>query len=192
MGDDFKFIDDDCTDHVEAMERIKKRFFFHEYRLPSYLSSIFSQSYEALENRLILPACTGFINGIEASLRIVLKEYSIRNIFLDLDPKITLNNRLLNDAREIGLPVELLAFPKEDDFLEKITSKSKPEKYAEIVRLRHNFCHGNVLEFINKDLGEGNYFFTPECTLPVALNLLEISRRWVPQLGEFRKSYMDD
>lgn len=192
MGYDFKFIDEDCKNHIEAMDRFKRRSFFHEHRLPSYLSYIFSQSYEALENRLILPACTGFLNGIEASLRVVIEEYSTRNLVLDLDPKILLNNRLLNDARKIGLPVELLAFPEEDDFLEKITSTSKPVKYAEIVRLRHNFCHGNVMEFINKDLGQGYYFFTPECTLPIAFNLLEISRRWVPQLGEFRKSYIDD
>ncbi|HCC5836615.1 TPA: hypothetical protein M5841_003884 [Citrobacter farmeri] len=90
-------------------------------------------------------------------------------------------------AHTKGLPVKLLAFQGEDDFIEKITSTAKPSPNAEIVRIRHNLCHGNILEYVNTELGESNAFFTPECCRALAITLLNISKSWASGLGDFRK-----
>ncbi|WP_426727369.1 hypothetical protein [Enterobacter cloacae complex sp. 288G10] len=47
-----------------------------------------------------------------------------------------------------GMPVTLLAFPEEQDLLTKIAEGAPKRPYAEIVRVRHNLCHGNILEHI--------------------------------------------
>jgi len=84
--------------------------------------------------------------------------------------------------------VEKLAFPDEDDFIEKLESIKPNLQNVKIVRIRHNLCHGNILEYINKDLGENNHFFTPECCLKLAIQLLIVSKAWVEALGNFRKA----
>lgn len=106
----------------------------------------------------------------------------------ELDPKIILNNKLLISARAAGLPVEKLAFPGEADFIEKLESTGPKKINVEIVRVRHNLCHGNILEYINKELGESNKFFTPECCLNLAMQLLIVSKAWVEELSKFRKA----
>jgi hypothetical protein len=83
------------------------------------------------------------------------------------------------------MPVLALAFPGESDLLEKLKAKTPLVK---IVRVRHDLCHGNVLSYVNKELGEGNYFFTPECVRPLAQTLLDICVRWTEALGVFRKA----
>ncbi len=106
----------------------------------------------------------------------------------ELDPTRILSNRLLVAARAAGLPVNKLAFPEETDFIQKLESIKPNIRNVEIVRVRHNLCHGNILEYINKELGEDNYFFTPECCLKLAVQLLIVSKAWVEELGKFRKA----
>ena len=106
----------------------------------------------------------------------------------ELDSTRILSNRLLVAARVAGLPVNKLAFPEETDFIQKLESVKPNIRNVEIVRVRHNLCHGNILEYINKDLGGDNYFFTPECCLKLAMQLLIVSRAWVEELGKFRKA----
>lgn len=55
-----------------------------------------------------------------------------------------------------------------------------------IGRVRHNLCHGNILEYINKESGDDYPFFTPECCLKLAVYLGAISKSWVQELGKFR------
>lgn len=83
------------------------------------------------------------------------------------------------------MPVSELAFPGEAHFEAKLGGKTP---HVEIVRTRHNLCHGNVLEWLNKDLGVDNLFFTPECVRPLVGVLLDISSRWAAALGAFRRA----
>lgn len=55
-----------------------------------------------------------------------------------------LSNALLRKAYRAGLPVTLLAFPDEQDLLTKIADGAPKLPHAEIVRTRHNLCHGNI------------------------------------------------
>ncbi|MGE8560538.1 MAG: hypothetical protein ACN6NJ_06285 [Acinetobacter sp.] len=76
-----------------------------------------------------------------------------------LDASKLLSNRLLKVAYEKNLPIETLAFPNEDDFLAKLFENDRLKKVnVEIVRTRHNLCHGNILEFVNTNLGEDFVF----------------------------------
>ena len=76
----------------------------------------------------------------------------------ELAPVKTLSNRLLKSAHDAGMPIEALAFPKEINFLEKLESKKPNQVNTEVVRIRHNLFHGNILEYINTELGEDNAF----------------------------------
>jgi hypothetical protein len=105
----------------------------------------------------------------------------------ELDSIKTLSNNLLKSAKESGLPVEALAFPGEHDFLEKLETKRPNQVNVEIVRIRHNLCHGNILEYINTELGEHNAFFTPECCHELAKILHLVSKGWAVQLGFFKR-----
>nr|WP_233341278.1 hypothetical protein [Escherichia coli] len=67
---------------------------------------------------------------------------------VDLSDMATLSNALLRRAHRAGMPVTLLAFPDEQDLLTKIADGAPKLPYAEIVRVRHNLCHGNILEHI--------------------------------------------
>lgn len=73
------------------------------------------------------------------------------------------------------MPVHLLAFPDESDFSSKLLSAKPNRVDVEIVRQRNNICHGNIFEFINRDLGRPNAFFTPECLQELGEVLLELS-----------------
>jgi len=53
--------------------------------------------------------------------------------------------------------------------------------------LRNNICHGNIYEFINRELGPENSFFTPECLRELSETLLKISYHWAEELGKFRR-----
>lgn len=129
-----------------------------------------------------------FLNGIEASLRITLAQIENPKLVEELDPKKLLSNRLLKSARDLGVPVDALAFPLEKNFIDKLQSKKPNLENVEVVRVRHNLCHGNILEYINKDLGEGQEFFTPECCRELALTLYIVSKEWAKQLGKFRQT----
>lgn len=104
-----------------------------------------------------------------------------------LSVKAWVGNSLLLTAKSNGLPIEALIFPEENLFLEKLNSKKPNKTDVEIVRIRHNLCHGNFLEYTNTSLGKGNHFFTPECCRPLAHQLYDLCCEWTVQLSEFRK-----
>jgi len=166
----------------------EERTFFVKHNLGAEVHWFFSQGLEALKRELILPACSSFIIGIESSLRVTMAQIEKPAPVEELDPTRILSNRLLVAARAAGLPVDKLAFPDENDFIQKLESVKPNLKNVEIVRVRHNLCHGNILEYINKELGENNYFFTPECCSKLALQLLIVSKAWAEELGKFREA----
>ena len=86
------------------------------------------------------------------------------------------------------MPVESLAFPGEADFLAKLASEKPNRVDVELVRQRNNICHGSIFEYINRELGPTNSFFTPECLKPLAFALLDVSWVWAEELGKFRRS----
>lgn len=129
----------------------EEKFFFMHHNLGAEVHWFFTQAVQALKSELYLPACTSFINGIEASVRVTMAQLEKPTRVKELDPIKTLSNRLLNSAKELGLPVEALAFPNEGDFLEKLETKRQNQINVEIVRIRHNLCHGNILEYINTE-----------------------------------------
>lgn len=182
-------MDEDLRQHLEQVRlEHEDRIFFLKHYLGAEVHWFFSQGSEALKQGLILPACSSFIIGIEASLRVTMAQIEKPALVEELDPIRILSNRLLVAARAAGLPVNKLAFPEETDFIQKLESVKPNIRNVEIVRIRHNLCHGNILEYINKELGEDNYFFTPECCLKLAVQLLIVSKAWVEELGKFRKA----
>jgi hypothetical protein len=181
MNDEFqKFIDEGIKAH-------KEKIFFIEQNLGAEIHWFFTQAVQALKSELYLPACTSFLNGIEASLRITMAQVEKPSRVTELDPIKTLSNRLLVSAKELGLPIKALAFPGECDFLEKLETKRPNQVYVEVVRIRHNLCHGNILEYVNTELGEQDAFFTPECCRELANLLHIVSKEWAIQLGVFRR-----
>lgn len=182
-------MDEELQQHLEQVRREhEERMFFLQHHLGAEVHWFFSQGSEALKQGLILPACSSFIIGIEASLRVTMAQINRPAPVGELDPTRILSNRLLIAARSAGLPVEKLAFPAEADFFQKLESIKPNQRNVEIVRVRHNLCHGNILEYINKELGEDNHFFTPECCLKLAMQLLIVSKAWVEALGIFCKA----
>lgn len=165
----------------------KEKIFFIEQGLGADIHWFFTQGFQALKNDLYLPACSSFIIGIEASLRITLSKLliPISGRVRELDRVKTLSNKLLICGREEGIPINLLAFTNESDFNEKLSSKKPNIQNVEIVRVRHNLCHGNILEYVNTELGEQNVFFTPECCRELATSLYDMSKSWTKGLGEF-------
>ena len=176
-----KFID-------EGMKEHKEKVFFIEQRLGAEIHWFFTQAVEALKNDLYVSACTSFLIGIEASLRFTMAQVEKPARVIELDSIKTLSNSLLKSARESGVPVEALAFPDERDFLQKLETKRPNLVNVEVVRIRHNLCHGNILEFVNTELGEHNAFFTPECCRELATLLHLVSKEWAMQLGAFRRT----
>jgi hypothetical protein len=107
----------------------------------------------------------------------------------DLSPYRVLSNRLILQADEAGMPVQYLAFNDEDNFFEKLKSDKPNRVDVEIVRLRNNICHGNVMEFVNVELGPENSFFSPESLKTVTEKVLAISADWCEALGVFRRKH---
>lgn len=185
-------MDEEVEKYLERVKREhEERIFFAQQGLGAEVHWFFSQGVDALKHGMIIPACTSFIIGIEASLRVTLTQMENPARVKELDPVKLLSNRLIRTAKEKGLPVEQLAFPGEADFEEKLSSTKPNLNNVEIVRVRHNLCHGNVLEYINTELGEDNAFFTPECCKLLALKLYLTSRNWAKKLGEFRRAHFD-
>ncbi len=175
----------------QGRKELKEKVFFLEQGLGAEVHWFFTQAIQALKNDLYLPACTSFLNGIEASLRVTMSQVDNPARVEELEPHKTLSNRLLKSASDVGLPVSALAFPGEDRFLEKLESKKPNQINAEVVRIRHNLCHGNILEYVNTELGENNAFFTPECCRELAHQLYKVSKVWAKQLGEFRRELLN-
>lgn len=181
-------MDEEIQEFIEMGRREhQERVFFAEQGLGVEVHWFFTQAVQALKSELYLPACTSFLNGIEASLRVTMSQVETPARVEELDPVKTLSNRLLKSAHDAGLPVEALAFPGEDNFLGRLDSKKPNQANAEVVRVRHNLCHGNILEYINTDLGENNTFFTPECCRELAHLLHNVSKEWAKQIGVFRR-----
>lgn len=174
------FLEQQKKDHEE-------RFFFAQLDLGSEVNWFFTQGLGALKQELYLPASASFIIGIEASLRVTQAQIVKNGIVDELPPEKTLSNRLLNEAGMNGLPVHLLAFSTEINFNEKLATKKTEKIDVEIVRVRHNFCHGNILEYRNSELGKDLIFFTPECLLDLTHELYNISKKWLTALDEFRR-----
>ncbi len=188
------FSPEDAAVYEMRMARLLEIQHYYEHWITPLIGWFYIQATEAMHSELWLPACTSFLNGIEASLRITLKLKSSNSSqqqlvpLADLNDMATMSNGLLRRAHQEGLPAELLQFPYEQDMLAKITSGAPRLPYAEIVRLRHSFCHGNILEYI-ESMSEGTLepirFFTPECCREQALILSAISKSWVVGLHQY-------
>lgn len=64
-------MDEDLRQHLEQVRlEYEERIFFLKHHLGAEVHWFFSQGAEALKQGLILPACSSFIIGIEASLRV--------------------------------------------------------------------------------------------------------------------------
>ncbi|KAB7688463.1 hypothetical protein GBN24_12560 [Plesiomonas shigelloides] len=183
--------EDEIPAYLDKLRKEYEEDTFFNHNLGAEVHCFFAQGLSAHKAELYLPACSSFIIGIEASLRITQAQIESAQVVNELDPAKTLSNRLLNDAYNNGLPVNLLAFPNEDDFYEKLQSRWPNILHVEIVRIRHNLCHGNILEHRNENLSEDNIIFTPECVRKLSNNLHEISKRWAQGLGEFRINKFD-
>jgi len=165
------------------------RNFFFERLCAAEFHWFFVQGVDALMNGLYVPAVSSLLNGIEASLRVTIDQINNPiDELLDLSPYKVLSNNLIKNARDIGLPTDCLAFPTENEFNNKLDSQKPNRIDVEIVRHRNNVCHGNILEFINRDLGKENSFFTPVSLRQLSFELLDISGNWAEQLGQYRKS----
>ncbi|EES2025201.1 TPA: hypothetical protein HIT98_003899 [Escherichia coli] len=164
------------------------------YRTTAVIDCFFEQATRAIHSELWLPACTTFLNGIETSLRVAMKLKASQahpqqpTPLVDLINVDILSNALLRKAYQAGLPVTLLAFPDEQDLLTKIADGAPKLPHAEIVRTRHNLCHGNILDYINTvsdGMGEPIRIFTPECMRDLAQTLSAISKQWVAGLHQY-------
>lgn len=151
----------------------------------------FVQGHDAYVHELYLPALSSLLNGIEASLRVtlhLLNKNAEQQDIRDLSPYRVLSNKLILQAQEAGMPVRYLAFNNEDNFLANLTSEKPNKVDVGIVRLRNNICHGNVMDFVNVDLGPDNSYFSPELLKTVTEQVLAISADWCEALSQFRKA----
>ncbi|MFE0757899.1 hypothetical protein ACFW16_28320 [Inquilinus sp. NPDC058860] len=152
----------------------------------------FVQGHDAYVHELYIPALSSLLNGLEASLRVTLhllnqvpQEQDLR----DISPYRVLSNKLILQAQEAGLPVKYLAFNEEMDFFENLKTEKPNRVDVGIVRLRNNICHGNVMDFVNVDLGPESSFFSPEMLKTVTEKVLAISADWCEALGQFRRRH---
>lgn len=193
-------IDTDDYDpvEVEAFEKYQAQLreleAYWPYRTTAAIDWFFDQATRAIHGELWLASCTAFLNGIETSLRVTMKlKASLAHQqpvtpLVDLSDMATLSNALLRRAHQEGMPVALLVFPDEQDLLAKIADGAPKLPYAEIVRVRHNLCHGNIYEHIiavSDGMGEPVRIFTPECMRDLAQTLSAISKLWVAGLHQY-------
>src|SRR4029077_13880211 len=129
---------------------------FIDWLAAAELHWFFIQGEKALRSGLYIPGAAALINGIEASIRFTLHALDGKTIEDNLGA--TLSNPLIKNARDRGLPVRTLAFPNEHDFDLKLAGR----EHVEIVRVRHNLAHGNIVEYMNRE----QEMFTPECLRP--------------------------
>ena len=144
----------------------------------------FVEAEKALRHGLHIAAVLSFINGIEASIRTNVL-YQQGKFDVDSMSNVTvMTNALLREAQSIGLQVEILAFPGEVDFKDKLKTKEK----VELVRVRNNLCHGNIFEYFQKVPNTGETIFTSECLQGLALILKDISEKWSKEIMRFKES----
>jgi hypothetical protein len=182
---------DHITRHFElCAEWAPLRNFFFERLCAAEFHWFFVQGIDAIMNGLYVPGVSSLLNGIEASLRMTLAQVTAsENPVTEMSPYRVLSNNLIVNAKDVGMPIAFLALPDEPDFDQKLNSQKPNRKDVEIVRFRNNICHGNILEFVNRDLGSENSFFTPVSLRSLAFILLDISGAWAEQLGQFRRSH---
>ena len=168
--------------YLEDLKRrhLKGTFFIRAFA-PSPFHWHFQQAYEALQRDLFLPGLSGLLNGIEASIRTTSCE--LRGDPPDGDLGPVMSNRLLREARALGMNVNVLAFPEEADFVDRLASNRR-EDAVRLVRVRNDVCHGNFQAYrgVHPKIGT---FFTPECLGPISAALLEISFEWARKLSSF-------
>jgi hypothetical protein len=167
---------------LAASQEFVCRQFFTNTLMNSAFHWFFTQGQVALTQELYIPGVSALLNGIEASLRATMAQlepgYSGK---LKLSKYQLLSNTLLRKARDRSLPITTLAFPGEDDFHDRI---EKNRENVRIVQLRHDICHGDILEFIQTI--EQKPILTPECLRGVAAVLLGLSFEWAQALAHFR------
>lgn len=162
-----------------------ERSYWLQHSLGAETHWLFIQAYDALKHELYLPACTGFLTGIEGSLRNTMAQVKIPAPIDNVDDISLLSNSLLRQARANGMSIDALAFPGEQDFETNLPTRQN----VELVRVRHTLCHGNILEYVSAQ-EDFPALFTPECCRDLANKLHVISRNWVANLGAFRKQAM--
>ncbi len=163
-------------------------FFFEAFSAAEF-HWFFVQGLTALRAELYLPGVSALLNGIEASLRVTIHQMTADPTgATEPSPYRVLSNVLLLGAREVGLPVEALAFPGEHDFADKLVTSKEDRRDVEVVRLRNNVCHGNIFEFITPNDGVVDAFFTPDALRGISAALLGISFEWARALGDFRRA----
>jgi hypothetical protein len=162
-------------------EMLRKAFFVETLMNPAF-HWYFTQGQDALVAGLILPGISSLLNGIEGSIRVTVAQLAEDyHGDLVLDRQVVLSNRLLRRARDLGLPVDLLAFPGEDDFAQALGTRTN----VKLVQLRHDINHGNLLPFIRE---EAEFrILTPECLIAEAAILLGIAYEWAAALAKFRE-----
>ena len=162
-----------------------ERSYWLQHSLGAESHWLFIQAYDALKLELYLPACTGFLTGIEASLRNTMAQVKKPAQVYNVDDISLLSNSLLRQARANGISIDGLAFPAEYDFEANLPTRQN----VELVRVRHTLCHGNILEYVSAQEDMPS-FFTPECCRDLAITLDAISRNWVASLGVFRQQVL--
>lgn len=167
----------------QHLEAFAERNYWLQHGLGAENHWLFVQAYDAWKLELYLPACTGFLTGIEASIRNTMSQVKNPAPVENIDDISTLSNSLLRQARAVGMVIDDLAFPGEQNFEVNLLTRST---HVELVKVRHTLCHGNILQYLRTQ-GDMGSFFTPECCLGLANNLHMVSRNWVASLGAFRK-----
>ena len=137
----------------------------------------------AYKEKLYLASLLSYLNSIESSLRTTCMYFN-EGYENDKLSGTVLSNRLLRDAENIGLNVDLLAFPDEIDFHKNLQHNNP---LVEIVRNRHNLCHGNLFEYFKVHPETGDKYFTPECLKELATIIKIISEKWATEIYKFKK-----
>ena len=168
-----------------SLENFREKARFVERLCGAEVHWFFVQGLQAIRSNLYVPGVCSLLNGIEASLRVTIARATSGGCIEELSPYRVLSNTLIKSGQQLGMPVEALAFPDEVDFLAKLATDKPNRIDVEVVRQRNNLCHGNVFEYINRELGPGMAIFTPECFRDLAEVLLGVSDRWTEALGQF-------
>lgn len=177
-----KFDEDSSADEFWAMAK-RRRFFLDSLMNPTF-HWFFCQGQQALDAHLYIPGVSSLLNGIEASLRVTLAqlEPDFSGNELALSPYQVLSNTLLKKAYDSGMPVDLLKFADDEDLIAQVHTRNN----VAIVQLRHDICHGNMLNFIEPIGVDDIRILTPECLRPTAARLLGLSYKWSIGLAQFR------
>jgi hypothetical protein len=162
----------------------RKRNFFLEALQAAEFQWFFVEGLIALEEDLHLPGLLSLMNGIEASIRWTHRQITRQDgDGPEPEKRSILSNYLLRQCHAKGMPVETLAFQGETDFLKTINDN---KINADIVRTRHNICHGNIYEYVQEVGGEP--VFVPGNLTVLSEQVLWVSFKWAHALGEYRRT----